>query len=45
VHTIGWTEARYFADEARAAVGDGIIAPLARYGIEIPKQEVEALLA
>jgi hypothetical protein len=45
IRTIGWIESRVYMDHVRAAVKDGIVAPLARYGIALPVSEVDALLA
>jgi hypothetical protein len=44
IQEIGWLEAPVFREEARAAMQNAIVAPLARYGIEIPKSRVDALL-
>lgn len=45
VHELGWMEAQHYASEARAAVADKIVAPLADYGIELRAGEVAQLLA
>lgn len=44
IHEIGWIEAELFADQIRAAVRDAIVAPLARYGIELARDDVDGLL-
>jgi hypothetical protein len=44
IRTIGWVESRVYMDQVRAAVKDGVVAPLARYGISLPVDEVDALL-
>lgn len=36
VHALGWMTASEWAETARAAIADAVIAPLARYGIELP---------
>ena len=45
VHELGWMEAQQYAREARAAVSDKIVAPLADFGIELDAGEVAKLLA
>lgn len=45
VRQLGWMEAQAYAAAAREAVRDNIVAPLAKYGIEIPADEVRRLLA
>ncbi len=45
VHEIGWVESRLFAEQARTAARDAIVGPLARYGITLPREEVDALLS
>ena len=44
VRQLGWMEAGEYAAEARRAVREEIVAPLARAGIEIPAAEVATLL-
>jgi hypothetical protein len=45
VHDLGWMEAQHYASEARTAVSDKIVAPLAHYGIELDAAQVTQLLA
>lgn len=45
IRTIGWIESRVFKDQVKIAIHDGIVKPLATYGIELPREEVDALLA
>lgn len=45
VHTIGWIDSRVYKDQARAAVREGVILPLATNGIEIPEPDLDMLLA
>lgn len=45
IQEIGWIESRLYKEQARAALSDAVLAPLASYGIEIPQERVEALLA
>lgn len=45
VRELGWTESSLYRGRARAAVRDEVIAPLARYGIEIAPERVTPLLA
>jgi hypothetical protein len=45
VHELGWIETRVFKDQARDAVREVVIAPLMKYGIALPSEGVEALLA
>ena len=45
VRQLGWMEAGEYAAEARRAVREEIVAPLARAGIELPSAEVSSLLA
>ena len=45
IRELGWTEAEVYAANARLAVREEIAAPLARYGIEMPAEELEAMLA
>ena len=44
VHQLGWMEASAYADRARRAVREEIVAPLAKAGIELPASEVARLL-
>ena len=44
IHEIGWVESHLFMDQVRSAVRDGIVAPLADYGIELRKEDVDPLL-
>jgi hypothetical protein len=43
IRTIGWIEARSFADDVRDAVVRGIVAPLASYGIVLDAAGVDAM--
>jgi hypothetical protein len=43
VHEIGWIETRLYREQARVAVREAIVAPLASFGIEIPEHELTAL--
>jgi hypothetical protein len=45
IQEIGWIESRLYAGHVHAAVREAIVAPLASYGIELGREEVEALLA
>ncbi len=44
VHEIGWVESRFYKAQVRAAVLDGIVTPLASYGIELPSREIVELV-
>lgn len=45
VRELGWTESSVYATRARAAIEDEVIAPLARYGIAVPRDRLAKLLA
>jgi hypothetical protein len=45
VHEIGWIESRLYKEQAHAALRDAVAQPLASYGIEIPEEQMRALLA
>ncbi|MEO8705682.1 MAG: hypothetical protein ABI867_36965 [Kofleriaceae bacterium] len=45
VRELGWTESSVYRTRARAAIADEVVAPLARYGIELSRDRLEALLA
>jgi hypothetical protein len=45
IRDIGWIDARVYGQRARAAVLEGIVAPLASYGIAVPEDELTALFA
>ncbi len=45
VRELGWTESSAYAKRARAAVEDEVVAPLARYGITVPTDQLARLLA
>jgi hypothetical protein len=45
VRELGWTESSVYATRARAAIEDEVIAPLARYGIALPRDRLAKLLA
>jgi len=45
VHQLGWMESSAYGTRARQAVREDVLAPLARFGIDVPVDEVDALLA
>ncbi len=45
VRELGWTESSLYATRARAAIEDEVIAPLAKYGIAVPRDRLAKLLA
>jgi hypothetical protein len=45
VRELGWTESSQYASRARKAVADDVAAPLARFGIVLPPERLEPLLA
>jgi hypothetical protein len=45
VRELGWTESSVYRVRARAAIADEVVAPLARYGIVVPTDRLDALLA
>jgi len=45
VRELGWTESSLYATRARAAIEDEVIAPLAKYGIAVPRERLAKLLA
>lgn len=45
VRELGWTESSLYATRARRAVEQEVVAPLAKYGIELPAERLAALLA
>jgi hypothetical protein len=45
VRELGWTEASAYAVRARAAIEQEVVAPLARYGIEVPADRLAKLLS
>jgi hypothetical protein len=44
VRELGWTESSLYRTRARAAIRDEVVAPLARYGIEVPPERLASLL-
>jgi hypothetical protein len=44
VTALGWMESQAYATAAREAVRDEVVAPLARFGIEIPAADIARLL-
>jgi hypothetical protein len=44
VHQLGWMESSAYAERARDAVRDEVVAPLSRFGIALDPAAVEALL-
>lgn len=44
VHQLGWMESSAYAERARRAVRDDVVAPLSRFGIELAAAEIDALL-
>jgi hypothetical protein len=44
VRELGWTESSLYRTRARAAIRDEVVAPLARYGIELPPERLAPLL-
>lgn len=44
VRELGWTESSLYKERARRAVREEVVAPLARYGIVLPEERLEALL-
>jgi hypothetical protein len=45
IHQLGWMEAQAYAAAARIAVREEVVAPLARFGIELNRLAVDALLS
>lgn len=45
VRELGWTESSLYATRARRAIEEEVVAPLAKYGIELPADRLAALLA
>jgi hypothetical protein len=45
VRELGWTESSLYATRACRAVEEEVVAPLAKYGIELPADRLAALLA
>jgi hypothetical protein len=45
IQEIGWVETRPFREQVREAVRETIVAPLASFGIVVPAEEVDRLLA
>lgn len=44
VRELGWTESSQYAVRARKAVAEEVVAPLARFGIVVPPERLDALL-
>ncbi|MDB4998363.1 MAG: hypothetical protein JWM74_5795, partial [Myxococcaceae bacterium] len=45
VRELGWTESSAYAERARAAIETDVVAPLARFGIDVPRERLATLLA
>ena len=45
VRELGWTESSAYAERARAAIESDVVEPLARFGIDVPRSRLAALLA
>jgi hypothetical protein len=45
VRELGWTESSLYAARARRAIEEEVVAPLAKYGIELPAERLATLLA
>lgn len=45
VRELGWTESSLYAARARRAIEEEVVAPLAKYGIELPADRLATLLA
>lgn len=45
VRELGWTESSLYATRARRAIEEEVVAPLAKYGIELPAERLAAVLA
>jgi hypothetical protein len=44
VRELGWTESSRYKERARAAVEEEVVRPLARFGIELPRERLDILL-
>lgn len=44
VHQLGWMESSAYAERAKRAVRDEVVTPLSRFGIELDRAAVEALV-
>lgn len=45
VHELGWMDAESYGVQAREAVVERVVDPLARYGIVVPAEDVERVLS